>query len=125
MPDSAFKSVRLDLARTPAFPEGSGRHFYRFIAPLDADGHLDAAAWKRSRDRCRVVRSWGGKDEEIGYLVHRPGGAWWFDNDSAGSEGDEGGYRLGGHRLAIGEYVSIREANGVMNTFRVGSITDA
>ena len=125
MPDSPLKTIRLDLARTREFPEGSSRHFYRFTAPLDADGHLDAAAWKRHRDRCRVVRSWGGEEEDIGHLVHRPGGSWGFHYDVEGDVGDEAGYKLGSHRFVLGEYVSIRDAEGGLNTFSVVSVTDA
>jgi hypothetical protein len=80
--------------------------------------------WRRHRDRCRVVRSWGGDEEDIGHLVRQPGGAWGFHYDIAGNEGDEAGYRLGSHRLVLGEYVSVREADGTMNTFRVVSIAD-
>jgi hypothetical protein len=125
MPESAFKSIRLDLARRPEFPAGSSRHFYRFIAPLDDEGHLDAAAWKRQRERCRVVRSWGGEEEDIGHLVHRPGGTWGFHYDLEGDAGDESGFRLGSHRFVLGEYVSIRDSDGGLNTFRVVSVTDA
>jgi hypothetical protein len=125
MPESAFKSIRLDLARTAEFPEGSSHHFYRFVAPLDGDGHLDAAVWKRHRERCRVVRSWGGEEQDIGHLVHRPGGSWGFQYDLEGDEGDEAGFRLGSHRFALGEYVSIRDTDGGLHTFRVVSVTDA
>jgi len=125
MPESAFKSIRLDLARTAEFPEGSSRHFYRFVAPLDSEGHLDATAWKQHRQRCRVVRAWGDEEEDIGHLVHRPGGSWGFRFDVEGDEGDESGYRLGSHRFVLNEYVSIRDAEGVLNTFRVVSVTDA
>jgi len=122
MSRTALKTVRLDLARTKEFPEGSDRHFYRFTAPLDADGHLDAEAWKRDRDHCRVVRSWGGEEEDIGHLVHRPGGSWGFHYDLGGDEGDESGFKLGAHRFVPGEYVSIRDDEGGMHTFRVVSV---
>ena len=125
MPESAFKSIRLDLARTPEFPEGSRRHYYRFVAPLDGDGHLDSAAWKRQRERCRVVRSWGGEEQEIGHLVHRPGGSWGFHYDLEGDANDESGFKLGSHRFVLAEYVSIRDSDGGLNTFRVVSVTDA
>ena len=35
----SLKKIRLELARTPGFPEGSGRHGYEFTAPLDAKGN--------------------------------------------------------------------------------------
>ena len=41
-----LKTVRLELARTKEFPDGNARCGYEFIAPLTADGHLDAEAYR-------------------------------------------------------------------------------
>lgn len=118
-----LKSVRLNLARTREYPNGSDRHGYRFTAPLDAEGHLDPEGWKKHRDKCRVVRFWGGEEEDIGHLVHH-GRSWGFHYDLSGDEGDEFGYRLGSHRFVPGEYVSIRDDEGRLHTFVVVSVTD-
>jgi hypothetical protein len=40
--------------------QGSPDHGYEFIAPLTADGHIDAKAWKDVKDRCEVTRFWAG-----------------------------------------------------------------
>jgi hypothetical protein len=119
-----LKRVRLNLARTKEFPDGSDRHGYRFTAPLDAAGRLDPEGWKKHRDLCRVVRFWAGEEEDIGHLVHRPGGSWGFRYDIDGDEGDESGYRLGSHVFVPGEYVSVRDEDGDMNTFRVVTVED-
>jgi hypothetical protein len=78
----AFKRIRLELARSKEFPNGSPNHGYEFIAPLDSDAHIDAVLWQKYRENCRVSRFWGD-GEEIGYLVHKPGGPeharWVFD----------------------------------------------
>lgn len=111
--------IRLELARTKEHPDGSRRHGYEFVAPLDAEGHLDAAAWKSVRERCRVRRFWGAEDDDVGHLVHRPGGSWAFHYDIDGDEDDEAGYRLAQHVFNIGEYVSIRDEDGELHTFRV------
>jgi hypothetical protein len=124
MSSFALKTIRLNLARSTDHPDGSDQHYYRFTAPLDLDGHLDAAGWRQNRDACRVVRFWAGEEEDIGHLVHRPGGSWGFHYDINGAEGDEAGYRLGGHRFVPGEYVSIRDDDDQMHTFRVVSISD-
>ena len=121
---SRLQTIRLNLARTPEFPDGSDRHYYRFTAPLDADGHLDPEGWKKHRDMCRVVRSWGNAEEDIGHLVHRPGGSWGFTYDIGGDEGEEGGFKLSSRRFVPGEYVSIRDDDGEVNTFRVVTVTD-
>ena len=80
-----LKRIRLNLARSKQFPSGSVRHGYEFVAPLDAVGHIDPQLWHQYRDHCRVRRFWQGEDDQIGRLVHKPGGAeharWVFDYD--------------------------------------------
>ena len=61
-----LKNIRLELARSKEFPDGSADHGYLLKAPLLADGHLDAVAWKAERDLCTVRRFWGGAEEELG-----------------------------------------------------------
>jgi hypothetical protein len=62
--------------------------------------------------------------EELGLLVHRPGGTWAFDYDPRATEDDEPGYRFDKHRFAPGEYVSLKEHDGVMRTFRIVSVVE-
>ena len=62
----SLKKIRLELARTPGFPEGSGRHGYEFTAPLDAKGNLDAAGWAKAKEACSVLRFWDGEPDEHG-----------------------------------------------------------
>src|SRR6266705_3210928 len=125
----AFKRIRLNLARSKEFPSGSPRHGYEFVAPLDASGHIDAELWRKHRDHCRVRRFWEGEPDEVGRLVHRPGGAgparWVFDYEEASEEDDEAGYRFGAHAFMPGEYVSIRDEDGEMHTFQVVSVEPA
>lgn len=114
-----LNKIRLELARDKEHPEGSNRHGYEFVGPLDADGHLDPAAWKKNRERCRVKRFWLHEPDELGHLVRKRGGQWAFHYDGDEDE-DEGGYRFGNHKFTVGEYVSIREHDDdVMRTFRV------
>jgi hypothetical protein len=116
-----LKKIRLELARDREHPEGSSRHGYEFVGPLDEEGRLDPALWKKYRDRCRVRRFWLKEDDELGHLVRKPGGHWAFHYDIDGdADDDEAGYRLGNHKFTVGEYVSIREhEDDVMRTFRV------
>lgn len=120
-----LRKIRLNLARTKEFPNGSARHGYEFAAPLAEDGRIDAVAWKTLRAHCRVRRFWGDEEEDIGHLVHRPGGSWAFRYDVAGDEDDEAGYRFGDHAFVPGEYVSIRDDDGELNTFQVVTVTRA
>src|SRR5262249_38437139 len=125
-----LKRIRLNLARSKAFPAGSARHGYEFVAPLNETWHIDATLWHKYREHCRVRRFWAG-EEEIGHLVHKPGGTshgrWMFDYDqgSAGAGDEEAGYRFADHTFRPGEYVSIRDDEGVLHTFQVVSIEPA
>lgn len=117
-----LKKIRLNLARTKEFPQGSAHHGYEFTAPLDETGHIDAAIWKKERDHCRVRRFWGDEEEEIGHLIHRPGGSWAFHYDIDGDDDDEAGYRFGTHAFNPGEYVSIKDEDGDLHTFQVVTV---
>jgi hypothetical protein len=98
------------------------------VAPLDTKGHIDPQLWQEYRDQCGVRRFWDG-DEQIGRLVHKPGGAeharWVFDYDTAATDDDEAGYRFGAHAFAPGECVSIRDDDEELHTFRVVTLESA
>jgi hypothetical protein len=120
-----LKRIRLELARDHDFPDGSRDRGYEFVAPLDDGGHLSAAEWKKVRDRCRVKRFWSGETTELGQLVHKRGGAWAFDYDPARESDDETGFKLSSHKFLPGEYVSFKEHDGALRTFRVAAVLDA
>ena len=125
----AFKSIRLHLARSNEFPSGSAKHGYQLVAPLNAEGHIDASLWKNHRDQCRVRRFWEGEDDQVGRLVHKPGGSeharWVFDYDKRRADDDEAGYRFGAHVFAPGEYLTIRDDDEMDHTFRIVSVENA
>ena len=54
----------------------------------------------------------------------RPGGSTWAFEWNAGTrdEEEEEGYRFGDHAFRVGEYVSVREEDGELLTFRVVSV---
>lgn len=115
-----LQRVRLEIARCPEFPNGSHEHGYDLIAPIDATSHINAEAWKLLRDRCRVKRFWGDEPDEVGHIVHKPGGAWAFHYDIRGDAAhDELGFHFETHKIAPGEYISIKEQDGVLRTFFV------
>jgi len=124
-----LKRIRLNLARSKEFPQGSTKHGYEFGAPLDANGHIDVALWREHREHCRVRRFWEGEDDQIGLLVHKPGGPeharWIFDYDQTTVDDDESGYRFGAHLFRPGEYVSIRNEDGEMHTYHVVTVEPA
>ncbi len=116
----SMKKISLELARDKDFPNGSRDHGYIFVAPLDIDDRIVAEEWKVHRQECLVTRFWGDDEHETGHLVRKPGGAWAFHYDINGDEeDDETGYRFGDERFRPGEYVSIREHDGITRTFKV------
>ena len=125
----SFKRIRLTLARSKDFPEGSIYHGYEFVAPLDGNNHIDVELWKKNREHCRVRRFWQGEDDQVGFLVHKPGGPdhgrWMFDYNPKRADDDESGYRFGMHVFRLGEYVTIRGADGEAHTYKVASVEPA
>jgi hypothetical protein len=117
----SLKTIRLELARSHEFPEGSSRHFYVLKAPLTREGQLDADGWKKQKELCSVRRFWGG-DEERGSLIRTGGHRWAFSYVPERDEDDEPIFRLEQHAFIPGEYVSITEHDGIERTFRVASV---
>lgn len=116
------KTITLELARNPDFPEGSANHGYEFHAPLTPDGLLDKDAWKAEADRCTVRRFWAGEADEHGHLKHRRNGTWLFHYDGMDDDEDEPIFKFDRHHFLEGEYVSITEHDGVQRTFRVARV---
>lgn len=119
-----LQKIRLELARDPEFPEGSSEHGYEFVAPLGADSHIDAEGWRAARKDCWVRRFWGHEGEEKGHLIHlRGSGGWAFHYDVDGNpDDDEPGFKFDSHVFRQGEYVSIREHDGRLRTFKVVTV---
>ena len=121
---AAYSHIRLELAREPGRPLGDPDLGYDIVAPLDAQGRLDPAGWRRDPSHCRVRRFREGETEAVGTLAHVSGGRWVFD---FGEEDrlDEAGYRLEQESFQPGDYVSIRMTDGQLHPFRVVSVRDA
>ena len=124
MPASTgLKKITLNLARSKEFPDGSVRHGYELTAPLDASNHIDQDTWQKHKAACTVHRFWADEAPQHGHLVHRAGGAkgatWGFDYDIKSEDDDEAGYRFGDHAFTVGEYVSVRDPEGELHTFKI------
>lgn len=111
-------TIRMERARERGHPEGSSRDGYEFVAPLDGSARIDPDGWHNNRADCLVSRFREGEATLQGRLARRPGGAWYFDYDRSEDSDDEAGFRFGDELFAIGEYVSIKERDG-MHTYRI------
>ena len=114
-----LKRIRLELARTPEFPEGHPGCGYEFTAPLDRTGKLDTKGWGRDKDRCGVRRFWHSATDEHGSLVHHRGSQWAFA--WPGSD-EEPIFKLDKHAFTVGEYISVTEHDGVARPFRIVAV---
>lgn len=119
-----WRKIRLELGRTAEFVTGSALRGYELIAPLDADGILDVAAWRDDRARAKVRRFWEGEPDAHGELIHTRHRSWAFSYEP-GEDDDTPLFRLEKHRLVPGEYVSIREEDGETLPFKVIAVQPA
>ena len=112
--------ARLELARTPDFPEGSAHRVYLLRVPLNERGLIDEAALSASPALATVRRSWPGEAEQTGYLVRK--GRGWAFSDALGDEDDENLYHLAAHPIRLGEYLTVTETDGSRLPFRVARL---
>jgi hypothetical protein len=118
--------IVMRLARNPGteFADGDDHRGYTLTAPLTADGMFDETAWQGAKDRCTVRRFAPDDDVEEGRLARR-GQTWFFDYDDEDSADDEPIHRLGQHRFAVGEYVSVTDEEGRLLTYKVTEVQKA
>ena len=115
-----WKTIRMELARTPEFPLGSSDYGYELHAPLSAEGHLDVKAWRADRKNCTVRRFWRGEPDRKGELLHTRHG--WAFSYEPGEEDDEALFKLDRHLFRQGEYIPVREPGGEAHTFKIVSV---
>ncbi len=117
-----FRQIRIELAREPGHPEGDTEVAYVIVAPLNANGRINAKLWRQYREACRVARLRPEAEVDTGHLVQRSGGVWTFHYEQAPGMPDEVGFHFSDERFVAGEYVSINEG-GKMHTYRVASVS--
>jgi hypothetical protein len=118
--------IVMRLARNPGteFADGDDHRGYALVAPLTPEGRLDANAYAKARDACVVRRFAPDEDPVDGRLAHQ-GSRWFFDYDGGEPMDDEPVFRLGQHRFAVGEYVSVTDEDGRLLTYKVTEVTPA
>jgi len=117
--------ILLNLARSKDFPDGSSRHGYDFIAPLDLVGRIDPVLWRKYRDYCRVRRFWAARTTRSvvsSTSLVAPNTHAGFSTTIPKDDDDEAGYKFGAHAFLPGEYVSISGQDGKLHTFRVVTV---
>ena len=122
----SLSRIVLRLARNPGteFAGGDDHRGYAITAPLTEDGRLDETAYGRSKANCQVRRFAPDEDPVDGKLMKR-GERWYFDYDDEDTADDEPIYRLGEHRFAVGEYVTVTDDEGRPLTYKVMEVQPA
>jgi hypothetical protein len=113
-----WKRVRIELARSPDYPDGSNRHGFEFILPLDEEGRLDRETYEHAPELCTVHRFWEGGDDSVGMIIHSGRGRWVFSYNP-GDDDDEPILRFAERLFREGEYLAVREPDGAEHTFRI------
>ena len=118
--------IVMRLARNPGteFAGGDDHRGYSLTAPLTEDGMLDEAAYAKSKAKC-VVRRFAPDEDAVDGRLARKGSRWFFDYDEDDSADDEPVHRLGQHRFATGEYVTVTDEDGRPLTYKVVEVQPA
>ena len=116
-----WRKLRLELARSPAYPEGSRHHGYLLNAPLDRSGRIDVAAYEAGQNRAVVEEFWADREPRRGRFVRHRRNLWCF---AFGME-EEPIFHFGDHRFVPGEYVTVRDLSGKDLTFRIAESSRA
>lgn len=121
-----LQRIVMRLARNPGteFSGGDDHRGYALTAPLTDDGRLDETAYGKVKGQCNVRRFSPDEDPADGRLMRR-GGRWYFDYDEEDVVDDEPIYRLGEHRFAVGEYVTVTDEEGRPLTYKVVEVAPA
>lgn len=119
----SLSRIVMRLARNPGteFADGDDHRGYTLVAPLTSDGMIDAEGYKSNRKACTVRRFQPDDDAQEGVL-NRKGDTWFFDYDDEDAADDQTVHRLGQHRFAVGEYVSVADEDGRLLAYKVTDV---
>lgn len=112
--------IRLELARTAQFPQGSPDRGYVIRIPLDEAGAIDADALHAHQAIATVRRFWPGEIGAGGFVAATPRG--WAISYRPGEDDDEVFHHLESHRMEPGEYVTLTEPDGSQLPFRIAAM---
>ena len=114
-----WKSIRLELLRSPDFPNGSASRAYMLCLPLFEDGTVDKAALNARPIRATIKRFWPNQPDVTGHIVREHDG--WRFSYGPRFETDNAIINLNCDTLCIGEFVTLTERDGNSLLFLVKS----
>lgn len=118
----SWKSIRLELACTPDFPQGSASRAYLLRLPLGEDGRIDAGAVSEAPGLATVRRFWPNEPDRRGQVVRTAAG--WTFSYVVGESDAAPCCEFDPPRLVPGAQVILIEPDGSRLPFRVASMQD-
>ena len=118
--NKCWKSIRLELARTPDYPEGSASRTYLLRLPLDEDSLIDERMLEHAPALATVHRYWPSEPDMFGYVIRTPQG--WAISYEPGDDAGETVFPLETHPMREGDYIILSEPDGRPLQFRVASV---
>ncbi len=117
--DMTWKTIRLELARTARFPEGSAAHAYVLRLPVDDNGMVETRPLRDATQQPVVRRFWPDEPDQTGVVIKQ--GRRWTFSYRPGAADDEAIFHLEDHPVRVGDYLTITETDGQTLPFRVVS----
>ena len=114
---SRWNLIRLELDRTPDFPEGSACRAYMLCLPLDADGVMDEAALALQPLMATARRFWPNEADRFGHVVRQEDG--WAISFEPGKIDNGGLVHLESRPVRPGGCLALRTPDGQVDPFRV------
>ena len=117
--------VTLVMANGPGFPQGSAAHRYELDVALTPGGYLDDEAWRADPRIWPATRAWPGGPPRQGDVQWDDETGWSLSIYPAdGQQVDAPRHALMRHvgQLRPGEYVTLREPEGIEYSYRVVSV---
>jgi hypothetical protein len=115
--NAVWSLVRLELGRTPEFPEGSASRAYILRLPLNDFALIDGNILAQNPAMATVRRFWPNEADQRGYVFRRGNG--WAFSYALREDDDESSYHLEAHPLRVGGYVTVTEQDRQRYSFRV------
>lgn len=111
-----WRSIRLELASTGEFPDGSVSRAYLVRLPLNDRDYVDEGAVAKAPSKATVRRHWSTDADQRG-LITRSGNDWVMRcRDSQRM------LRLNNMPIQLGRQVSVVEPDGTVLPFKIASV---
>lgn len=111
-----WTTIRLELARTPAFPNGSAARSYVMRLPLGPDGRIDEQEYRHHPEYATVRRFWPNEPDRHGHLLRTAAG-WALTYNP-----HEAPFRLEATMIQSGSHLTLIEPGGEGMPFEVKAV---